>query len=130
MIPAFAGSGKGLSGGGVPLEGVRVDRDEGEMTLLRSGPKQAVLVSLGERKKRVPDTFRRAGGRMARWLRQREIGSALDWHIQRAAVVAQATLGEPIDAERSVGEVARDVLACAGWLPKAEALPDLSAEAP
>ena len=51
-------------------------------------------------------------------LRQREIGSALDWHVQRAAVVAQATLGEPVDAERPVTEVARDVLACAGWLPK------------
>jgi hypothetical protein len=55
---------------------------------------------------------------IAERLRHREIGSALDWHIQRAAVVAQATLGEPVDAERPVGEVARDVLACAGWLPK------------
>jgi hypothetical protein len=49
--------------------------------------------------------------------RQREIGSALDWHVQRAAVVAQAMLGEPVDAERPVGEVARDVLERAGRLP-------------
>jgi hypothetical protein len=63
-------------------------------------------------------------------LEKREVGSALEWHVQRAAVIARATLGEPIDAERPVGEVARDVLSRAGWLRDGDALPGLSAEAP
>ena len=46
----------------------------------------------------------------------REVGSGLEWHVRRAAVVARATLGEPVDAERPVTEVARDVLERAGWL--------------
>jgi hypothetical protein len=50
-------------------------------------------------------------------LAQREIGSGLDWHVRRSAEIARSTLGEPIDAERSVPEVSRDVLDRAGWLP-------------
>lgn len=48
-------------------------------------------------------------------LRRREIGSGLAWHEQRSAEIARATLGEPVDAERSVVEIARDVLARTGW---------------
>jgi hypothetical protein len=51
-------------------------------------------------------------------LREREIGSGLAWHVRRSEEIARATLGEPVDAERSVVEVARDVLARAGWLPR------------
>lgn len=53
---------------------------------------------------------------IAERLRGREVGSAFDWHVQRAAAIARATLGDPVDAERPVGEIARDVLARAGWL--------------
>lgn len=49
-------------------------------------------------------------------LSQREVGSGLEWHVRRAADIARATLGEPVDAERPVKEIARDVLECAGWL--------------
>lgn len=48
-------------------------------------------------------------------LDKREIGSAVEWHVRRAADIARATLGDPVDAERPVGEIARDVLAHAGW---------------
>lgn len=51
-------------------------------------------------------------------LRQREIGSGLAWHVQRAAEIARATLGEAVDAERGVVEIARDILQRAGWLPR------------
>jgi hypothetical protein len=51
-------------------------------------------------------------------LRGREIGSALEWHVLRAAEIARSTLGDPVDAERPVVEVARDVLDRAGWLPR------------
>jgi hypothetical protein len=51
-----------------------------------------------------------------RRLRGREIGSGLEWHVRRSAEIATSTLGEPVDAERPVAEVARDVLARAGWL--------------
>jgi hypothetical protein len=54
---------------------------------------------------------------IAKRLREREIGSGLAWHLQRSAEIARATLGEPVDAERSVPEIARDVLVRAGWLP-------------
>jgi hypothetical protein len=47
---------------------------------------------------------------------QREIGSALEWHVQRGAEIARATLGDAVDAERPVGAIARDVLQRAGWL--------------
>jgi hypothetical protein len=57
-------------------------------------------------------------------LDKRELGSALEWHVRRAADIARATLGEPIDAERPVGEIARDVLERAGWLRGKDALPD------
>jgi len=48
-------------------------------------------------------------------LRIRETGSALDWHVQRSDEIAAATLGEEVDAERPVAEVASDVLDRAGW---------------
>jgi hypothetical protein len=64
-----------------------------------------------------PDTIRER-------LSQRESGSALDWHVRRAADVARATLGEPVDAERPVAEIARDVLERAGWLRDEEAIPE------
>ena len=48
-------------------------------------------------------------------LAQREIGSGLAWHERRSAEIAASTLGEPVDAERSVGEIALDVLRRAGW---------------
>jgi hypothetical protein len=53
-------------------------------------------------------------------LSQMESGAGLDWHVRRAAKVARATLGEPVDAERPAGEVAREVLARAGWLSEQE----------
>jgi len=56
-----------------------------------------------------PDTIRER-------LAKREIGSALEWHERRSTEIAEATLGEPVDAERPVGAIARDVLARAGWL--------------
>jgi hypothetical protein len=49
-------------------------------------------------------------------LHRREIGSGLAWHVRRATEIAASTLGEPVDAERPVIEVARDVLARTGWL--------------
>ena len=49
-------------------------------------------------------------------LQQREIGSGLEWYVRRSAEIAQATIGEPVDAERSVDRIARDVLQRAGWL--------------
>ena len=49
-------------------------------------------------------------------LRKREVGSRLAWHVERSAQIASSTLGEPVDAERSVADVARDVLDRAGWL--------------
>jgi adenylylsulfate kinase len=52
-------------------------------------------------------------------LEQREIGSGLEWHVNRAAEIAKSTLGEPVDAERSVVEIACDVLARRGWLDPA-----------
>ncbi len=50
-------------------------------------------------------------------LREREIGAGLAWHLARSAEIARSTLGEPVDAERPVAEVARDALSRAGWLP-------------
>lgn len=49
-------------------------------------------------------------------LREREVGSALEWHVNRAAEIARSTLGEPVEAERPVRETAREVLARAGWI--------------
>ena len=49
-------------------------------------------------------------------LEKREIGSGLEWHLQRSAEIAQATLGEAVDAEGSVSDIAREVLSRAGWL--------------
>jgi hypothetical protein len=51
-------------------------------------------------------------------LRARELGSGLAWHLERSAAIRRATIGDSVDAERSVSEVARDVLARAGWLPQ------------
>lgn len=51
-----------------------------------------------------------------RRLGKREIGSGLEWHLQRSDEIARATLGDPVDAERSVVEVASDVLSRSGWL--------------
>ena len=48
-------------------------------------------------------------------LRAREIGSALEWHVRRSDEIAGASLGEEVDAERPVSEIARDVLDRAGW---------------
>ena len=52
---------------------------------------------------------------IVRRLRQREIGSGLAWHVERAEEIGRATMGEPVDAERSIDAIARDVLARAGW---------------
>ncbi len=49
-------------------------------------------------------------------LQRRETGSALAWHVRRSSEIAGATLGEPVDAERDVATIARDVLARAQWL--------------
>lgn len=49
-------------------------------------------------------------------LEKREIGSGLEWHLERSSEIAKATLGEPVDAERSVIDIAEDVLARAGWI--------------
>ena len=48
-------------------------------------------------------------------LRGREIGSGLDWHLARSAEIARSSLGEPIDAERAVTDIARDALERARW---------------
>jgi hypothetical protein len=53
---------------------------------------------------------------VAKRLRQREIGSGLVWHVQRSAEIARSTLGEPVDAEGTVAEIAGDVLGRVGWL--------------
>lgn len=55
---------------------------------------------------------------IAKRLGEREIGSGLEWHLRRGAEIARARLGEPVDAERSVAEIARDVLERAGWLQR------------
>jgi len=49
-------------------------------------------------------------------LGKREIGSGLEWHARRAAEIARSTLGDPVDAERPVTDIACEVLARAGWL--------------
>jgi hypothetical protein len=49
-------------------------------------------------------------------LRGREIGSGLEWHLRRNVEIAASTLGEPVDAERSIPDIARDALGRAGWL--------------
>jgi hypothetical protein len=49
-------------------------------------------------------------------LAKREIGSALQWHVRRSEEIARSTVGDPINAERSVTEVASEVLERAGWL--------------
>lgn len=78
---------------------------------------------LGIVKRAVPDAtiriFRLVASpeTIAERLRRREIGSGLEWHIRRAAQIARATLGQPIDAQRPVVEIAHHVLAEAGWLP-------------
>jgi hypothetical protein len=56
---------------------------------------------------------------VSRRLKEREIGTGLAWHLERAREIARSTLGEPVDAERGVVAIARDVLARAGWLPAA-----------
>jgi leucyl aminopeptidase len=76
VVPAFAGSCPKLDAGGVSLDGLRIGAEEGETTVVRADDRQAVLFSLGDRDKCVTDTFRRAGGRIARWADQREVGSA------------------------------------------------------
>lgn len=48
-------------------------------------------------------------------VRAREIGSGLPWHEQRSAEIAASSLGEPVDAERDVVPIARDVLTRVGW---------------
>jgi len=71
----------------------------------------------------VPDAriqvLRLVAGRetIARRLGQREIGSALEWHLRRGDEIARSTLGEPVDAERTVVEIATEALRRAGWLP-------------
>ena len=58
----------------------------------------------------APETIRRR-------IEKREIGSGLDRHVQRGEEIARSTLGEPIDAERPVVLIARELLVLAGWLP-------------
>lgn len=48
-------------------------------------------------------------------LGKREIGSALEWHVRRSDEIAASTLGERVDADRTVGEIASDLLVRAGW---------------
>ena len=59
-------------------------------------------------------------------LADREQGSALDWHLERAEEVRHSGMRDPADfhvpADRAAREVAADVLARAGWL--ASVLPD------
>jgi len=49
-------------------------------------------------------------------LERREAGTSLAWHVRRGREIALAALGEPVDAERDVATIARDVLARARWL--------------
>lgn len=58
---------------------------------------------------------------VAERLARREVGDGLPWHLQRAAEVARATLGEPVDAERPLRDVVIDVLLRTGWLGAGEA---------
>ncbi|MCH7813227.1 MAG: hypothetical protein IID40_04310, partial [Planctomycetes bacterium] len=79
LTPAYAGTIKPGPGVAGLLVGTRVGGEVGEVTHVRSGGpsgRDAVVVSLGDSKKCVTDTFRRAGGVMARWLIKREIASA------------------------------------------------------
>jgi len=76
VVPAFAGPFKGRVAGGIPLKGLKIGETEGETTTVRSGTREAVLVSLGKRKDCTQDTFRRAGGIIATWLAQRKIRRA------------------------------------------------------
>ncbi|MCP4247113.1 MAG: leucyl aminopeptidase [bacterium] len=79
LTPAYAGTIKAGPGVPKPLAGIRVGKDVGELTHVRSGGPSggdAVVVSLGDSKECVTDTFRRAGGAMARWLIKSETASA------------------------------------------------------
>lgn len=89
-VPVFAGTYKGPDVAGLPLKGVKVGETEGETTTVRRGNRMAALVSLGDRKKAGHDTFRRAGGTIATWLRQREIARAA---VDTAAVEASGVCG-------------------------------------
>jgi hypothetical protein len=60
-----------------------------------------------------PETIRRR-------LAAREVGSALDWHLRRAEEIRHNALAHDlfdfvVDGDRTVREVAHDVLARAGW---------------
>lgn len=99
----------------------RVFADEGHTRLLLSrvveNEEQLAIVA-----RAVPDArvrlFRLVASTrtLAERLARREVGDGLDWHLQRAAEVARATLGDPVDAERPLREVVDDVLARTGWL--------------
>jgi adenylylsulfate kinase len=65
--------------------------------------------------------------RLAR-LRQREIGAGLDWHVRRTTelqtILDSIALHDftVLNEERTVRDVAREVLVRAGWLPTSSAL--------
>jgi len=65
--------------GGVRLDGVNVGTEVGEMTVVRAADgsgRTVVVVSLGETKDLGPDTVRRVGGAIARWVGKREVTRA------------------------------------------------------
>ena len=49
-------------------------------------------------------------------LAEREVGTALEWHKNRAREIARSALGEPVEAERPVRETAREILERADWV--------------
>jgi len=76
VLPAFAGKLTDGAPGGVPLKGIRVGSDAGEITTLCHDGRLLAVVSLGQAADCKSDTFRRAGGLAAKWLAQREVRTA------------------------------------------------------
>lgn len=83
----------------------------------------ALAAALGGEVRAVPVLLTASDATAAERLGRREIGSALAEHIDRSAAAAAQLDG--IDGAlristdgRSVGDIAADVLAAAGWLPR------------
>jgi leucyl aminopeptidase len=76
IVPVFAGTYKAPGPGAGPLQRTRIGDKEGETTTIRAPGGDLVLVSLGVRRECTADTFRRAGGTIAKWLAQRDVARA------------------------------------------------------
>ena len=76
LVPAYSGVFGGAGGPAEALEGIKVPSEFGDTTTVRFGEREAVVVSLGDRAKAGPETFRRAGGVAVKWLARREVAEA------------------------------------------------------